>query len=101
MPQSLPDIVVPPEEGRHERTFMQWPANRKIYPERGFLKILQRTIADIANAIAEFEPVTLLAAQEDQTSARGLLSKNVELWAISTDDLWCRDSGPLFAKRSN
>ncbi len=92
-------LMVPPEEDRHERTFMQWPVNRSVYPEKAFLDILQQTIADIANTIVEFEPVTLLAAREDHAGARRLLSAGVELWDIPTEDLWCRDSGPLFARQ--
>jgi len=92
-------LVVPAEEDRHERTLMQWPSNRQVHPERAFLDILQQTIADIANTIAEFEPVVLLAAKEDHAAARKHLSAAVELWDIPTEDLWCRDSGPLFAKQ--
>jgi agmatine deiminase len=93
-------LHVPPEEDPHELTFMQWPVNRRVHPDAEFLDILQRTIADIANAIAEFEPVIMLASTDDQTRARRLLSAGVEIWDIPTEDLWCRDSGPLFAVRN-
>ncbi|WP_170330895.1 agmatine deiminase family protein [Ruegeria arenilitoris] len=92
---------VPPEEGPHQRTFMQWPANRRVHSDRVFRKMAQQTIADIANAISDFEPVTLLAAKEDHSSARKKLSASVELWDIPTDDLWCRDSGPIFVVNEN
>ncbi len=95
-PQTL---IVPPEEDPHERTFMQWPINRKVHPDGVFLDILQNTIADIANAIAEFEPVIMLAAKKDHPAARKQLSEAVKLWDIPTEDLWCRDSGPLFARQ--
>lgn len=90
-------LYVPPEEARHELTFMQWPSSRKVHPDRIFLGMLQNTIADIANAISNFEPVILLAAKSEHSTARKLLSENVTLWEIPTEDLWCRDSGPLFA----
>ena len=89
-------FYVPPEEDRHQRTFMQWPVSRQVHPDPVFLEILQQTIADIANAVAEFEPVTMLAARADHAGARRLLSGEVELWDIPTEDLWCRDSGPIF-----
>ncbi|MFK7965560.1 MAG: agmatine deiminase family protein [Burkholderiaceae bacterium] len=101
MTSSKPRLHVPPEEGRHERTFMQWPVNAKVYRDRPFLRSVQQTIADIANAISDFEPVTLLAAKESHTQARKMLSDSVEIWDVPTDDLWCRDSGPLFAKNAN
>ena len=90
-------FIVPPEEDPHQRTFMQWPVSRAVYDDPIFLEMVQATIADVANAIAEFEPVTLLAAAEDHAAARRVVSDAVELWDIPTEDLWCRDSGPLFA----
>lgn len=91
-------LYVPPEESPHKRTFMQWPVSRRVYRDRQFQEIIQQTIADIANTISEFEPVVLLAAEEHHRQARRMLSNAVELWDIPTDDLWCRDSGPLFAQ---
>ncbi|GAB5506196.1 MAG: agmatine deiminase family protein [Rhizobiaceae bacterium] len=100
MANEAESLFVPAEEGPHELTFMQWPANRDVQLERGFLRYLQETIADIANTIAEFEPVVLLAAAEEHPNARRLLASGVEFWDIPTEDLWCRDAGPLFAKSS-
>lgn len=89
-------FFVPPEENRHQRTFMQWPVNRRVHPDPVFLEMVQKTIGDIANAISDFEPVTMLAAAEDHRWARARLSEKVELWDIPTEDLWCRDAGPIF-----
>lgn len=93
--------TVPAEEAAHELTFMQWPASRREHPDAGFLRVLQQTIADIANTIAEFEPVIMLAGDRAASGARALLSSNVEMWDVPTEDLWCRDSGPLIATTSN
>ncbi|MFK7939012.1 MAG: agmatine/peptidylarginine deiminase [Roseovarius sp.] len=90
-------FTVPPEEDRHEATFMMWPVSRRVHPDRAFLDALQRTIADIANTIAAFEPVIMLAHPDDQAPARKRLSGKVTLWDIPTEDLWARDAGPLFA----
>ena len=89
--------IVPAEELSHTRTFMQWPNNRKVYRDRGFLRMTQQTIADIANTIVEFEPVVMLADKAEHGRIRKLISENIELWDIPTEDLWCRDAGPLFA----
>jgi agmatine deiminase len=86
----------PEETDPHERTFMQWPVNRTVHDDAGFLANLQATIADIANTIAEFEPVVMLAADEHHQTIRKLVSDRVVLWDVPTDDLWCRDSGPSF-----
>lgn len=37
----------PEETEPHERTFMQWPVNRSVHDDAGFLRDLQGTIADI------------------------------------------------------
>ena len=92
-------LYVPPEEAPHERTLMQWPVSRKVHPDQSFLESVQQTIADIANAIVEFEPVAMLMDAAHKANARQFLSDAVEIWEIETEDLWCRDSGPLFARK--
>lgn len=94
-------ISVPPEEAPHARTFMMWPASRRVYDDPVFLDMTQQAIADIANAISAFEPVTLLASADRHAGARKMLSQQVELWDVATEDLWCRDAGPLFARLGN
>ena len=94
-PRAASGFYVPAEEAPHQRTFMQWPVNRQVYPDAVFLRRTQQTIADIANAIVAFEPVTMLTTNLQE--ARRLLSAAVDLWDLPTDDLWCRDAGPLFA----
>ncbi|MGI9463018.1 MAG: agmatine deiminase family protein, partial [Aestuariivirgaceae bacterium] len=91
-----PGFWLPEESELHLRTFMQWPVSRKVHPDPVFLEMLQQSIADIANTIAAFEPVVMLMDSAHQTAARRKLGSNVEIWDIPTDDLWCRDSGPLF-----
>ncbi|MEL7430394.1 MAG: agmatine deiminase family protein [Pseudomonadota bacterium] len=89
-------FYVPDEAEPHERTFMQWPVSRTVYRDPVFLDMVQETIADIANAISEFEPVVLLMDKDHAVRARKLLSDSIEIWDVPTDDLWCRDGGPLF-----
>jgi len=86
----------PEEAGPHERTFMQWPVSQRVHPDAAFLRILQQTIADIANIIADFEPVVMLMEAKHEHAARRFLSDTVEIWDIPTEDLWARDSGPSF-----
>lgn len=85
-----------PEEHRHEATFMMWPASRRVHPDRWFLDHLQKTIARVANAIAEFEDVILLADAGEHGKIRKRVSARVSLWDIPTEDLWARDAGPIF-----
>lgn len=89
---------VPPEEAHHAGTFMQWPVSRAVHPDPVFLRMTQQAIARIANAIAQFEPVTMLAHKDDHAGAMRHLSAAVTLWDVPTEDLWCRDAGPIFVK---
>ncbi len=91
------DYYVPAEEERHQMTLMQWPVDRYAYDSKRHMEAVQQTIANIANLISRFEPVTMMAHPDHHSEARKRLSGNVILWDIPTDDLWCRDSGPLFA----
>jgi agmatine deiminase len=88
---------VPAEEAPQEMAIMQWPVNRTVYDDAGFLRHVQATIADIANAISAFQPVIMLADKSYHPAARKRLSAAVTLWDVPTDDLWARDSGPIVA----
>lgn len=102
LPAARPSgLWVPPEEARHEATLMQWPVSRKVYGDARFLQDVQDTIANVANTISAFEPVILLADGALHAALKRRLSVNVSLWPIPTEDLWCRDSGPLFALNSD
>lgn len=94
-------LHVRPEEGPHEATLMMWPVSRKVHPDPLFLDMLQETIADIANAISDFEPVIMLAAPSGHAQAKRRLSRKITLWDIPTEDLWARDAGPLIAHRGD
>ena len=95
--QAMQDnYFVPAEEEPHAGTFMQWPVSRAVYDDPVFLDMVQATIADIANAIVAFEPVMLLADRKHHARIRRLVSAQVTLWDIPTEDLWARDSGPIF-----
>lgn len=91
---------MPLETDPHQRTFMQWPVNLDVYGHAS-LRRTQSAIARIANAIAQFEPVVMLAERTHHASARRLLSADVLLWDVPTDDLWCRDCGPTFVRAAD
>ena len=85
---------MPAEFAPHERTVMGWPARRELWgPE---LEQAKCDYAAVANAIAAFEPVTMVARPQDTDEARAALAGNVEVVAELIDDSWLRDNGPLF-----
>ncbi len=96
---TMPDgFYVPEESSPHLRTFMQWPVSPIVHPDRRYLGDLQQTIANLANVISDFEPVVMLMDKQYHNAARARLSDRVAIWDIATEDLWARDSGPLFVR---
>ena len=87
---------MPEEASPHERTFMQWPVDAKPYGGRSYLEEVQGTIASIARAISEYEPVVMLSAKTHHADIIAETGGDVSVWDIPTNDLWARDSGPTF-----
>ena len=89
----------PAEEAPHARTWMCWPTDAAIYGGPGaYHESVQETLGRLAAAIAEQEPVTLLAAKEDHALAAALAGPKVTLLDVATDDMWTRDTGPVFLR---
>ncbi|SER75704.1 agmatine deiminase [Lentzea albida] len=88
---------VMPEEGEpHRRTWMAFAADERIWG-RDLLPQVRRDQAAIATTIARFEPVSMLVRAEDLELARSLMP-GVELVTAELDDLWMRDTGPVFVR---
>ncbi|MFG2224682.1 agmatine deiminase family protein [Streptomyces sp. NPDC048644] len=84
---------MPDEAHPHELTYMSWPT-RRIW--KSDIHGVRDDIAGIARAIAEFEPVAMLADEQDAKAAGKACGSGVEIVPIPVDDLWIRDTGPTF-----
>jgi len=87
-------IRMPAEWAPHERTLMCWPARESLWHER--FAQAEADHAAVANAIAAFEPVVMVADPRFAERARRLCSAAVEIVELPLDDSWARDSGPIF-----
>ncbi len=85
---------MPPEWEAHERTIMGWPCRAELWGDR--IEQARVEYAGVANAIAAFEPVLMIAPPALAGEARAMLSGDVEVWPAAIDDSWLRDSGPIF-----
>ncbi|MFE3453927.1 agmatine deiminase family protein [Nonomuraea sp. NPDC059194] len=85
--------LMPEETHPHQMTFMSWPTELIWESDTAGVR---RDIAGIARAIADFEPVVLLANPKDVKAAQRACGSQVEVVAIPVDDLWMRDTGPTF-----
>jgi agmatine deiminase len=85
---------MPAEGGAHLRTFMAWPALTEAWGDQ--LPAVRRDIAQLAQAIAQFEPVVLMARPDQSDAAQQQVGSSVEVVPLAVDDLWARDTGPTF-----
>jgi agmatine deiminase len=87
-------LAMPAEWAEHERTLMCWPARSELWGAG--LAQAKRDYAEIARAIAAFEPVLMIAPPGAREEAAGMCGDGVEVTEIPIDDSWVRDSGPIF-----
>ncbi|GHF89645.1 porphyromonas-type peptidyl-arginine deiminase [Kitasatospora xanthocidica] len=81
---------------KHERTFMAWPASEHVWAEQ--LGAVRKDIATVARAVGEREPAVLLVRPGQESSARNACGSDVELLSVPVDDLWARDTVPVFVE---
>ena len=86
---------MPDESAPHERTWMAFGASQEIWG-RKLLQDVQRNLATIALTVAKYEPVSMLVRQSDLPRAQQLTEDKVDLIVCPLDDLWVRDTGPVF-----
>lgn len=86
---------MPDEADPHMRTWMAFGASREIWGKR-LLPEVQRNVATIARTIVQFEPVSMLVRESDLRLARSFVGSSVELIVAPIDDIWIRDTGPIF-----
>jgi agmatine deiminase len=86
---------MPAEWAPHERTLMAWPTRPDLWGDQ--LVAAREEYAATANAIAAFEPLTMVCATaEEAAQARAALTTAAEVVELPIDDSWLRDSGPIF-----
>ncbi|MEV7151175.1 agmatine deiminase family protein [Streptomyces sp. NPDC051287] len=78
----------------HARTFMSWPALESVWGED--LPYVREDIARVARAVAEYEYVVMMARPDQHKAAQKACGRAVEVVPLEVDDLWARDTVPLF-----
>ncbi|RFA33524.1 agmatine deiminase [Virgibacillus dokdonensis] len=90
---------MPGEFEKHEGCWMIWPERSDNWRYGG--KPAQKVFAEVAHAISEFEPVTMIVSAAQYVNARQMLNSNIRIVEMSTDDSWVRDCGPTFVINTN
>jgi agmatine deiminase len=91
---------MPDESEQHKRTWMAFGASKKIWGNK-LLPEVQRNLATIALTIAKRESVSMLVRQADLAIAKKLMGAKIEFIVSPLDDLWMRDTGPVFVVNQN
>jgi agmatine deiminase len=96
------EYFMPAEWVKQEAVWLSWPCNRDSAPETHV--VLQAKFGEIAAAISHHQTVRINAAGEWHKRITASISaqkgdlKMVELYDHPTNDVWCRDHGPIFVK---
>lgn len=85
---------MPAEFEPHERTLMSWPTRRSIWhPD---VAAAEDVYAEIAAAIARFEPVTMFVPPQAAERAAARCGPGIDVVEVPLDDSWVRDNGPIY-----
>lgn len=85
---------MPAEWAPHEHTLMAWPCRAELWADH--LDEAEHDVATIAVAIAELEPVTMIARPADAERAAARCGPKVDIVELPLDDSWVRDTGPMY-----
>ncbi|MEU3573057.1 agmatine deiminase family protein [Kitasatospora sp. NPDC036755] len=85
---------MPAEWTEHDGCLMAWPVRPDLWGDT--LAEVKHEYAAVAQAVAEFEPVTMVAPPGHGDEARAHCGAGVTVVELPIDDSWFRDSAPIF-----
>lgn len=85
----------PSESEKHECTWLAFGMSTAIWGKQ-LLPLVQQNVADVALAIAQFEPVRILVTANNKDAAYQLMGHDVEYIEAPLNDIWIRDMGANF-----
>ncbi|MFD7662911.1 agmatine deiminase family protein [Streptomyces sp. NPDC059788] len=91
---ATPVMRMPAEWEPHSGMYLAWPPLDSLWGD--LAPAVQRDIARLARTLAEYEPVALLAGPAEEERARRACGTAVQIVPVPVDDLWIRDTGPVF-----
>lgn len=98
---------MPAEWDTHSATLMVWPHNRETWP-CSRLDAVENVYKEIILTLLNYEPVLLLV-NDESTEKRVIsilgkyqgMAHPLRILHKSVNDVWARDSGPIFVKKDN
>jgi agmatine deiminase len=91
-------FAMPAEWDEHAGTLMSWPSRTELWGGR--LDEAKRDYADVARAIADFEPLTMVCPPGAEREVADLCGSGVATFTAPLDDSWIRDNGPAFVRNA-
>ncbi len=86
-----------PEWYDHERCLIAWPCNLELYGSQ--IHSARKEISNLANQLAEEEPVYIYCKSKDIKNCRLTVSnQKISIIEVNLDDSWMRDIAPIFYK---
>ena len=84
-----------PEWYDHERCLIAWPCNLELYGSQ--IHSARKEISNLANQLAEEEPVYIYCNSQDIKDCRLTVSnQKISIIEVNLDDSWMRDIAPIF-----
>lgn len=87
---------MPAEYTKQEKVWMIWPERPDNW--RNGAKPAQIAFTNVAKAISQFTPVTMLVSKAQYAHCRMMLPVEIRVVEMSNNDAWMRDCGPTFVK---
>jgi len=87
-------FYMPGEWAPHARCWMEWPCRAELWGDR--LDAARAAYAEVADAIARFEPVTMITKPKNVAEVSLHCGAGVSTFSAPHDDSWMRDNGPTF-----
>jgi agmatine deiminase len=85
---------MPAEWAPHVGCWMAWPKRVALWREH--LEPARADFVRVAQSIARFEPLTMIADPADAADAKSRCGPSIKVISMPIDDSWLRDSGPTF-----
>ncbi|MDQ0822708.1 agmatine deiminase [Arthrobacter sp. V4I6] len=93
---------MPAETAPQERIWMAFPTGGYTLGDSAEEAHAARSVwAAVANAVVDFEPVTVVISPDDVDTAARYLRPGVEVLTAELNDAWMRDIGPSFVLDGN
>lgn len=92
---------MPAEWRPHAATWTAWPFDPRAWI--GYLEGVRDEFAEFVRVLAHYEPVELLVhdAEVEADARARLVGADVRYHRVSLNDVWFRDSGPIFVTRGD